>query len=228
MTPDVAPTTARVTSHLRLVTAAESPAAAPVAAHVTPIAAPTAHAPAAVRSGARRPLMERLRPHLPCRSDAAELRATLAALGPSWRMIRGLPDEGVHSLLVGPGGVFALTVQSLANARVAVAGTTVTVDGRPVPLVPQRRLVADNLGRRLSGVVGTDIRVRALVAVIHAQPKWSFCEQPADGRVTVLSGREIAAFLMAQAPVLTAGDIDAITDAAVNGGRPARPALYAV
>jgi len=197
----------------------------PTALCVTPATRSTATAAVA---GRRRPLFERLRPHLPCRSDATELRNALAALGPAWRIVRGLTDDGVHSLLVGPGGIFALTVQSLPNARVAVGGSHVTVDGRPVALVPQRRLVADGIGRRLSGALGTEIRVRSLVGVIHAEPRWSFREQPADGRVTVLPGRDVAAFLAAQAPVLSADDVERIAAAVTAPARPSRPVLYAI
>ncbi|MGN6610033.1 MAG: hypothetical protein ACTHMS_23865 [Jatrophihabitans sp.] len=217
MDATLAPVTARPRRHLHAV----------AADGVAPVA-PLVAIPTAAPRTTRRPIMERLRPHLPCRSDAAELRHALTTLGPSWRIVRGLADNGVHSLLVGPGGVFALTVQSLAHARVAVGGTTVTVDGRPVPLVPERRMVADNMARRISAAAGVEIVVRGVVAVIHAQPRWSFREQPADGRVVVLPGRDVAAFLAAQAPILTPSDVEAIAHAAANPAKPVRPALYAV
>ena len=213
--------------------AASAPAAGPrlrvvpdlesAPAGVVPITLPTR---AAIRR--RRPLFERLRSQLPCRSDATELRTALATLGPAWRIVRGLADDGVHYLLVGPAGVFTLTVQSLPNARMAVAGDTVTADGRPLPVVKQRRMVADNLGRRLSHTLGTEVRVRSILGVIHAQPRWSFREQPADGRVAVLPGRDIAAFLAAQAPLLGPAEVLAVAAAAVAPVRPNRPALYAV
>ena len=183
MIREAAPTPTRATSHLRLVPAAAAPVS-PSPVLLPPLASVAAPVRPSGRPRSSRPLMERLRPHLPCRSDAAELRATLASLGPSWRMVRGLTDDGVHSLLVGPGGVLALTVQSLAHARIAVAGAIVTVDGRPVPLVPQRRLVADNLwpppvGRRRNGHPG------ARAGGSHPRPaEVVVLRQLADGRVT--------------------------------------------
>jgi hypothetical protein len=87
-----------------------------------------------------------------------------------WHVLHDLPlGERVDHLLVGPGGVYAVTTLHLPGSRVRAGRAELVVDGQREPhlLLAQQRARA--VQRRLAEVTGLDVPVRAVVAVLGAE-----------------------------------------------------------
>jgi hypothetical protein len=183
-----------------------------------------AAATAAGRAAA--PSRERRRPRLPlgrrgtssADDHTRRFEHGLAALGPAWRVVRGI--GGTDAVLVGPPGVFALTVAVHPNACVAVHGDVVAVSGQRLSVVPSSRAVAGRLSHELARHTG-GVTVRGVVAILQAAPQWALHEQPDDGRVVVLAGETVVAYLVRQPTTLSTARVQALaaTLAAVSDER---------
>jgi hypothetical protein len=148
----------------------------------------------------------------------------LYRLGTGWQVchsVRVGPDLPVIShLVVGPPGVFVILARhhrvwrrQLAPERttIAVLEDEITVDGVPVPYIPQARAQAWRAARALSGALGTALFVRPVV-VLSGADDVRFHNPPA--RVEVLARRFLARHLTALPRTLPPALVEQIHDRA--------------
>nr|WP_189172092.1 hypothetical protein [Pilimelia anulata] len=109
------------------------------------------------------------------RTEAAGNRAAdrLGELGPGWHVVDwprtdDLPHLGEQAgfLVIGPGGVFAVTVADHGRSTVLIAGDVVQINGRRPPYIPHARKDAAAASRVLSKAVGMDVPVFAVLAFV--------------------------------------------------------------
>ncbi|GAA2518269.1 hypothetical protein [Pilimelia columellifera] len=114
------------------------------------------------------------------RAEAAGNRAAtlLDDIGPGWHVVDWpLPDDPDGAprvasrdqagfLVVGPGGVYAVTVVDHGRSTVLVAGDVVQVNGRRPPYVTQARRDARHASRALSAVVRHEVPVIPILAFV--------------------------------------------------------------
>lgn len=106
------------------------------------------------------------------RLDALRHRSGPAA---RWHVLHDVPldderdDERVDHLLVGPGGVCAVTTLHLPGSRVRAARGALVVDGQREPHLRRAQQRARAVQRRLAEATGVDVPVRAVVVVLGAE-----------------------------------------------------------
>ncbi|GGK32904.1 hypothetical protein GCM10010124_27120 [Pilimelia terevasa] len=109
------------------------------------------------------------------RTEAAGNRAAdrLDELGPGWHVVdwpRTDDDPAVGEqagfLVIGPGGVFAVTVVDHGRSTVLIAGDVVQINGRRPPHITRARRDAGAAARVLSRAVGVDVPVVAVLAFV--------------------------------------------------------------
>ncbi|TXR55457.1 nuclease-related domain-containing protein [Quadrisphaera setariae] len=95
---------------------------------------------------------------------------------PPWHVLHDVPlaheadpTGRADHVLVGPGGVYAVTTLHLPGARVRAAGAAMLVDGRSEPHLPRALQRARELQRLLAEATGRDVRVRAVVVVLGTE-----------------------------------------------------------
>ncbi|WP_052720220.1 MULTISPECIES: hypothetical protein [Actinoplanes] len=108
------------------------------------------------------------RPRLSAHRTAADMIASaVAPLGPAWHVV-GWPDprrpgEDVEFLVVGPVGLFLVTVVDHGTARASVAGDVVQIDQERPPYVPRVRKAARLAQLTLSEAVSRSVPVTAVL-----------------------------------------------------------------
>lgn len=144
------------------------------------------------------------------RADSSATRPVslgIARLGPGWRIVHevwvGEDYPAISHLVIGPTGVFSLLVRrhpvwrrQLVPERVGIniAGDEFSVDGRPMPYIPQARVQAWRAAQTLSRVTGEAIHVRPAVVIAGCE-EIKFHAVP--GRVDVLARRHVERWLSA-------------------------------
>ncbi|PWJ47475.1 Nuclease-related domain-containing protein [Quadrisphaera granulorum] len=107
----------------------------------------------------------------------------------------------VDHVLVGPGGVYAVTVLHLPGARVRAAQTAFVVDGQPSQHLREAKQRALAVHRVLSEGAGRDVPVRAVVVVLGSE-RLALPLRTAD--VAVLRAPVLVRWLRKQPKVLDA------------------------
>jgi hypothetical protein len=122
---------------------------------------------------ARPSTLERLRTRRATRelrkSSAAHDRIMrrLEALGPDWRVVdlhSAAGADPMSFLMMGPGGVFAVTVKDHGRRKVSFAGDVVQIDGRRPKYVQQARENARRVSEALSRTAGVAVPVLPVLA----------------------------------------------------------------
>jgi len=116
------------------------------------------------------------------RMAAAEDRAA-HRLGPQWHVVErplALPSTGQTSerktpplsgfLVIGPGGIFCISIAQHGRSRVMIAGDVVQISGRRPPYVSQARRDARKAAKALSTAIGQDIKVQPVLAFVGNGP----------------------------------------------------------
>jgi hypothetical protein len=109
---------------------------------------------------------------------AAEDRAA-HRLGPQWHVVErplALPTTGQAAerktpplsgfLVIGPGGIFCISIAQHGRNRVLIAGDVVQISGRRPPYVSQARRDARKAAKALSSAIGQDIKVFPVLAFV--------------------------------------------------------------
>jgi hypothetical protein len=113
----------------------------------------------------------------------------IAVLNDAWRVVdlSGVTAAQRGFLVIGPGGVFALTLRDHGRSRIAFAGDNVQIDGKRPLYVEEARLDAEAASERLSNAAGVSIPVVPLL-VLSGSGKVSFYGRPRRCVVTSHQG----------------------------------------
>jgi hypothetical protein len=103
------------------------------------------------------------------KSEAAHERILrrLESLGPDWRVVdlqKAAGADPMSFLMMGPGGVFAVTVRDHGRQKVSFAGDVVQVDGRRPKYVQQARDNARLAAEALTRMAGISVPVMPILA----------------------------------------------------------------
>jgi hypothetical protein len=182
------------------------------------------------RAVASRTLMRRILGSSPLARDNRSLYRTalgelaigeaLDGLGPAWDIVHAVPIDGssdrIDHLVIGPPGVFAVTVCGDAVTEVAFDGETVTLDGRESELAATAQARASRASELLRAAAGIEahtepIDVRSVVVVVD--PK-KLTVLPAPSHLAVKSSRELSKWMLRQERVLDGARVAMISDIA--------------
>ncbi len=145
-----------------------------------------------------------------------QVAARLARLGDRWSIVHGVPvhpTDVADLLVVGPGGVYAVTVRHAPGASVWTRGETVLVNGAPTRWVAESRRVARGAGARLAAATECGVEVTALLVVVGAHDGFVCHAQPRDG-VRVLTRRDVDGWLRTQPARLVTDEVETLYTAA--------------
>lgn len=153
----------------------------------------------------------------PLDADGVEqVAARLARLGDRWGVVHGVPVQpaGIADLLlVGPGGVYAVTVLHTPGATVWAGGETLLVNGASTRWVSESRELARSAATRLTAVAGIRLEINALLVVVGAHDGFVSHGQPRDG-ARVLTRRNVDGWLRDQPTRLDATEVESLYAAA--------------
>lgn len=143
----------------------------------------------------------------------------LTKLGGAWRILHTVPvghnDTEVDHLLIGPGGVFTVTIVRASDASVWISGDSVTINGQYQPVVRNGRFEARRAGRLLSAATSREVTGHSLVAFVGtAKGALHVEEQPRDGAVVLLAVADLVGYLNGLPEELESAEIDAVYAAA--------------
>lgn len=114
--------------------------------------------------------------------------------GIGWHVQHNVPmgrqGDVVEHLLIGPGGVYTVTVRSHLRTHVTIDRHTIRVDDRPVSYLRDARLEAHRAEKLLADAVGSQVVVRPVVVLETVAPvNLSAVTMPDD--VLVLQGWDV-------------------------------------
>jgi hypothetical protein len=97
------------------------------------------------------------------------VREELQKLGPEWTVLSAVPI-GAHAadidhIVLGPGGIFTLTVKNSGDAAVWVGGRTAVVDDQPVDFVRRAQSEGASAARSLSNAAGGPVQITPLLVL---------------------------------------------------------------
>lgn len=131
-----------------------------------------------------------------------------------WRVLHGASlgtgDGAINDVLIGPAGVFCLTIRNYAQARVWVSDKVVWVDGESRPHLRNAQLEAERATRMLSLATGT--RVVAQPVLVVMGDRYKATNRRRD--VRVLCGRDVPRAFTNMPATYTADEVAAIDSAA--------------
>jgi hypothetical protein len=125
------------------------------------------------------------------------------------------PDGAeLDHLVIGPAGVFALSVRHHPGASVAVYNSLVYVDGTERTYGLHSRAAAARVGDRLSRACGGRIWVHGLVAVVGRDRRFEVRRQAGGASVHVLDGDDLVPWLTGRPGRYRDDEVAAIFDRA--------------
>lgn len=99
-----------------------------------------------------------------------KIERELAWLGDEWHVLHVVDRAGhegdIDYILIGPAGVFTLTVRRLRNSAVLVADSRVLVDGHPRNYVRDAQRGSEGVERTLAEACRQTVRVRPVIVVV--------------------------------------------------------------
>lgn len=138
----------------------------------------------------------------------------LRRLGPEWKALHSVPvgkaDSDIDHVLIGPGGVFTLNAKFHPDASVWSAGDAFMVNGQRVPYVRNSRFEVARADRILTMSTGMRIDARGVIVVVGARRGMKVKSQPEDGKVLVLTRRQLVRWLQKQPQRLSNVDVERI------------------
>ncbi len=148
--------------------------------------------------------------------------ARLARLPNEWHVLHsievGVQGSDIDHLAVGPGGVYTINAKYHPDASVWVGGDCFMVNGHRQPYVRNSRHEAARASRIISQHAGFAVPVVGLIAVMGAQRGLTVKEQPHDGKVHVVTRKQVDAWLKRRSAVLNAWQVSAVFDIARRPG----------
>jgi len=115
------------------------------------------------------------------------VREELDKLGSEWTVLSGVPI-GAHAtdidhIVLGPGGIFSLSVKNVGDAALWVGGRKAVVDDQPVDFVRRAQSEGASAARSLSNAAGGPVQITPLIVV--NRPARLTLRDPAVDVVTV-------------------------------------------
>lgn len=137
----------------------------------------------------------------------------LMTLDTDWYVLNDVPlgdsGEQISHLVIGPGGVFAVSAELHRGKRIWVSGDTIMVNGFRAYHTPCARARAYEAARLLTASVGFDVAVQGVVALVGVA-EFTDREQPRDGQVYVTTPRGARRWLRQQPELLVPHAVDRI------------------
>ena len=125
------------------------------------------------------------------------VREELEKLGAEWTVISAVPigahAADIHHIVLGPGGIFTISVKNVADAAVWVGGRKAVVDDQPVDFVRRAQSEGASAARGLSNASGGPVLITPLLVL--NRPARLTLRDPA---VPVVSVKGLAAWLQRQ------------------------------
>jgi hypothetical protein len=143
---------------------------------------------------------------------SSPLSRELSRLGPRWRVlddVAALRNSGLDHLVVGPGGVFAVTGKHEARDTICLGGQSLLVGG---DRIHHGRLSGDRaaeIAARLTESVGFAVSVTALVLIVGDR-RFAVPRQPDDAVVRLATPASGVRWMRRQRAELTASAVDLI------------------
>ena len=144
------------------------------------------------------------------------LSRELARLGPRWRIIDDVAAGRrgrLEHLVIGPGGVFAVTGRHDARDTICLGGESLLVGGNRIHQGRLSRDDAAEVSTRLTEAVGFGVPVTALVLIVGDR-RFVVPRQPADARVRLVTPARGVRWMRGRRAELTPGDVDRVYAAA--------------
>jgi hypothetical protein len=157
----------------------------------------------------------RVQPTRPAVRSAAVSRE-LARLGPDWRILDDLPARGggrLEHLVIGPGGVFAVTARHDARNTICLGSESLLVGGSRVHHGRISRDQAADVSAWLTRSVGYSIHVTAVVLIVGDR-RFVVPQQGDDAVVRVTTPAGAVRWMRRRSPQWTAYAVDRICAAA--------------
>lgn len=144
-----------------------------------------------------------------------EVVGEFGLLGPDWTVLHAVPLSSsageVDHLVIGPGGIYAITTRNLSRQRVLVLGGSLRVNGGATDHIRDARDEAERVAASLRKAIGDIVEVRPVIVIIDPA---STSRRPSS--VAVLESSEVSAWLRSQPTVHSVGAVARITAAAEN------------
>lgn len=121
----------------------------------------------------------------------------LEQLGEEWTVLSGVPigahDTDIDHIVLGPGGIFSISVKNARDAAVWVGGRTAVVGDTPVDFVRRAQSEGASAARRLSNAAGGPVQITPLL-VLSAPGRLTL----RDPAVAVVGAEDLASWLRRQ------------------------------
>lgn len=121
------------------------------------------------------------------------VRQELERLGSQWTVLSGVPigahDADIDYVVLGPGGIFTLTVKDVTDAAVWIGGRTAIVDDQPTDFVRRAQSEGASAARSLSRAAGGPVQITPLLVV--SKPSRLTLRDPA---VEVVTAKDLIAW----------------------------------
>ena len=174
----------------------------------------------------------------PCSGALAEiaLADSLAALGPDWTVVHSVPVGGalpeqylaIDHLVIGPAGIFTITLHSHAGQDIWVGERTFLVDDERLghlPVAEESALVVTGLLEAALAVGGTAVDILVTPCIVVDSPAtMRVCQR--TGRIQVTTARDFNAWLASLPRLLSPAVVDTLSAVALQASTwPAEPAV---
>ena len=139
-----------------------------------------------------------------------EVVAALTQLGSGWTVLNAVPMAAAASdidhVVIGPGGVFTVSVEHHPRERIWVRGGTLLAGGQTTPHVRDALREADRAARRLGAAADAPVTVTPVIVVIDAASITHL-----DSLVTVVRASELHRWLSRRPRVLLSAEVDRLS-----------------
>jgi hypothetical protein len=142
----------------------------------------------------------------------------LGRLGPAWRVLDDVAAGRrgrIEHLVIGPGGVFAVTARHDARNTICLGGDRLLVDGNRIHHGRLSREDAAEVSARLTESVGFSVPVTALVLIVGDR-RFLVPDQPDDSVVRVTTPAAGARWIRRSRAELTAQAVERVYAAACD------------
>jgi len=138
----------------------------------------------------------------------------LAWLGDEWHVLH-VVERGIDLdyIVIGPAGVFTLTIKCRPNATTRVTDSRVLVDGQPTDDLRNARRESQRVKQMLSEACGVPVHVAAVI-VFETSDDLIVDESPHDVHVTTC--RQVLPWLKALPETVEGSTVESMNDACLS------------